>query len=407
MATVRVKKVLNLAGAEAVMSAAEAFAREKAYRVVIAIVDPEGHPMLVKRLPNAQVASVQVGIDKARTAAIFVRASRALEAQVSGGRLGALALHGGVALTGGIPLLVDGEVVGAIGTSGETPDEDESVSIAGTVAPRFIAGDSFFSVDEAYALTYQGARIVAHTAGAVATARAVAPVISVVDASGELLYLWRPDKAQIASVQVATDKARTAAIFRRPSKDFEDQASQGRPSALALAGGVALQGGMPILHKGQVIGAIGVSGASSAPEDQELATIGADAAEGFTTEFINAATYIPAADVAAKFQKGGLLINTDFYKVDAGRREKPGEVEWHARDTDIMYVFEGNATVVTGGEMANSRHLEPGEIRADSIKDGVTHKLSPGDVLVIPNSLPHQFVEVSNPFLYYVVKALD
>lgn len=399
MATVRVKKVLNLAGAEAVMSAAEAFAREKVYRVVIAIVDPEGHPILVKRLPNTQVASVQVGIDKARTAAIFVRPSRVLEAQVSSGRLGALALHGGVALTGGIPLLVDGEVVGAIGTSGETPDEDESVSIAGTQAD--------FSVDEVYALTYEGARIVAHTAGAVVTARAVAPVISVVDASGELLYLWRPDKAQVASVQVATDKARTAAIFRRPSKDFEDQASQGRPSALALAGGVALQGGIPILHKGQVIGAIGVSGASSAPEDQELATIGAEAAEGFTTESINAATYIPAADVTAKFQKGGLLMNTDFYKVDAGRREKPGEVEWHARDTDIMYVVAGSATVVTDGEMVNNRHTAPGEIRADSIKDGVTHKLSPGDVLVIPNGLPHQFIEVSNPFLYYVTKALD
>ena len=399
MATVRVKKVLNLAGAEAVMSAAVAFAREKVYRVVIAIVDPEGHPILVKRLPNTQVASVQVGIDKARTAAIFVRPSRVLEAQVSSGRLGALALHGGVALKGGIPLLVDGEVVGAIGTSGETPDEDESVSIAGTQAD--------FSVDEVYALTYEGARIVAHTAGAVATARDVAPVISVVDASGELLYLWRPDKAQVASVQVATDKARTAAIFRRPSKDFEDQASQGRPSALALAGGVALQGGMPILHKGQVIGAIGVSGASSALEDQELATFGAEAAEGFITESINVATYIPAADVTAKFQKGGLLLNTHFYKVDAGRREKPGEVEWHARDTDIMYVVGGSATVVTSGEMANSRHTAPGEIRAYSIKDGVTHRLSPGDVLVIPNGLPHQFVEVSNPFLYYVVKALD
>ena len=399
MTTVLIKKVLNLAGAEAVMSQAEAFARKKAYRVVIAIVDPEGHPILVKRLPNTQIASVQVGIDKARTAAIFVRPSRVLEAQVSSGRLGALALHGGVALTGGIPLVVDGEVVGAIGTSGETPDEDESVSIAGTQAD--------FSVDKVYALTYQGASIVARTAGAVATARAVAPVISVVDASGELLYLWRPDKAQVASVQVATDKARTAAIFRRPSKDFEDQASQGRPSALALAGGVPLQGGMPILHKGQVIGAIGVSGASSAPEDQELATIGAKAAEGFTTESINASTYIPAADVTAKFQKGGLLVNADLYKVDAGRRETPCEVEWHARDTDIMYVVEGSATVVTGGGMVNSLHTAPGEIRAGSIKDGVTYRLSRGDVLVIPNGLPHQFVEVSDPFLYYVVKALD
>src|SRR5215471_11410205 len=150
MATVRVKKVLNLAGAEAVMSVAEAFAREKAYRVVIAIVDPEGHPMLVKRLPNAQVASVQVGIDKARTAAIFVRPSRELESQVSSGRLGALAQHGAAALTGGVPLVVDGEVVGAIGTSGETPDEDEAVSKVGAAAG--------FSTTEVQALTFSGAR---------------------------------------------------------------------------------------------------------------------------------------------------------------------------------------------------------------------------------------------------------
>jgi hypothetical protein len=72
-----------------------------------------------------------------------------------------------------------------------------------------------------------------------------------------------------------------------------------------------------------------------------------------------------------------------------------------------MYMVEGHATVVTGGENVISRHTAPGEIRADSIKGGATHRLSPGDVLVIPNSLPHQFVEVSNPFLYYVVKALD
>jgi uncharacterized protein GlcG (DUF336 family) len=92
------------------------------------------------------------------------------------------------------------------------------------------------------------------------------------------VYLHRPDAAQVASVGVATDKARTAAIYRRPSKDFEDQASQGRPSALHLARAVPLQGGMPIIHEGEVVGAIGVSGASSADEDQELAVIGAEAA---------------------------------------------------------------------------------------------------------------------------------
>ncbi len=194
MATIRLKKVINPAGAEAVMNAAQAYAKKNGHRVVIAVVDPEGNLMLLRRLADTQVASVQVGIDKARTAAIFVRPSRVLEEQVTGGRIGALALHGGTPLIGGIPLVVDGEVVGAIGTSGETPEEDEAVSIAGSQAQ--------FEVDEIFALTYEGARIVAHTAGAVATARDVAPVISVVDASGQLMYLWRPDKAQVASALI-------------------------------------------------------------------------------------------------------------------------------------------------------------------------------------------------------------
>src|SRR5919199_29119 len=163
-------------------------------------------------------------IDNAGTAAIFVRPSREMEEQVTGGRIGALALHGASALIGGIPLKVDGEVVGAIGTSGETPDEDEAISIAGAAAD--------FSVTEVPALTYEGARVAAEAAGAAAAERGVAPVISAVDAGGALMYLVRPDDAQVASVDVTIDKARTAAIYRRPSKDFEDQASGGRPSAL-------------------------------------------------------------------------------------------------------------------------------------------------------------------------------
>jgi uncharacterized protein GlcG (DUF336 family) len=120
--------------------------------------------------------------------------------------------------------------------------------------------------------------VAAEAAGEAAAARGVAPVISVVDAGGALVYLHRPDGAQVASVEVTTDKARTAAIYRRPSRDFERQAANGRPSALHLARAVPLQGGMPILHDGEVVGAIGVSGASSADEDQQLAEIGAVAA---------------------------------------------------------------------------------------------------------------------------------
>jgi len=270
MTAVRMRRTLGTAGAEAVMSAAQAEAMRHEYRVVIAVVDAWGHLLHLARTEGAQAASGQVAIDKARTAAIFVRPSREIEEQVSAGRLGALALHGAAALTGGIPLRAGGEVIGAIGTSGETPDEDESVSIAGARARLQAA-----SVP---ALTQDGARIAADAAAAAATARGVWPVVAVVDAGGELMHLWRPDQAQVASVRVATDKARTAALYRRPSKDFEDQAAQGRPSALHLAQAVPLQGGMPIVHAGHVAGAVGVSGAASADEDNELAALAADAA---------------------------------------------------------------------------------------------------------------------------------
>jgi glc operon protein GlcG len=266
---VRTRHVIDTAGADAVIAAAEADARARGARVYICVVDPSGEVVAMRRTDGAQVASARVAIDKARTAAIFVRPSREMEEQVTRGRLGALALHGAACLTGGIPLKVGDEVVGAIGTSGETPDEDEAISIAGAAAE--------FSTAEVPALTYEGARLAAEAVGEAAAARGVAPVVSAVDAGGELMYLVRPDAAQVASVQVTTDKARTAAIYRRPSKDFEDQASGGRPSALHLARAVPLQGGNPIVVDGEVIGAIGVSGARSADEDQELSVMGVEA----------------------------------------------------------------------------------------------------------------------------------
>src|ERR687897_1102166 len=155
MALIRTRRIVDDAGASAVIAAAEEYANARGHRVVIAVVDPSGELIELRRTPGAQIASSRVAVDKARTAAIFVRPSRVLEEQVSSGRLGALALHGAAALTGGIPLTVEGEVVGAIGTSGETPDEDEAVSIAGAAAR--------FSTVERPALTYDGARLVAET----------------------------------------------------------------------------------------------------------------------------------------------------------------------------------------------------------------------------------------------------
>src|SRR6266542_1674445 len=276
MKPIRMRRVIDEAGAEGVLAAAERSAREQGLRVVITVVDPWGEVVALRRTEGAQIASSRVAVDKARTAAIFVRPSREMEEQITGGRLGALALHGASCLTGGIPLKVGDEVVGAVGTSGETPDEDEAISIAGAQAE--------FSTAELPALTYEGARMAAEAVGAEAARRGVHPVVSAVDAGGALVYLVRPDSAQVASVEVTTDKARTAAIYRRPSKDFEEQASGGRPSALHLARAVPLQGGIPIVEGGEVVGAIGVSGASSADEDQELAMIGAEAATAAADE---------------------------------------------------------------------------------------------------------------------------
>ena len=306
MALGHTHQILDDAAVDAVLDAAERHALEYGHRVVIAVVERSGELVGLRRTPGAQVASSRVSVDKARTAAIFVRPSRELEQQVSSGRLGALALHGARALTGGIPLKVGDEVVGAIGTSGDTPDEDEAVSLAGAAAA--------FSTTMVPALSAADARRVAETVASECARRGVLPVCAVVDAGGDLMCIWRPDRAQVASVGVATDKARTAAIYRRPSKDFEDQASSGRPSALHLARAVPLQGGIPIVHDDRVIGAVGVSGASSADDDQELAVLGAGA-----------------------------------YKLDAGRRPSSG----HARVGSVP-VLRGEGRGVRDAD-ANSR----------------------------------------------------
>jgi mannose-6-phosphate isomerase-like protein (cupin superfamily) len=71
-----------------------------------------------------------------------------------------------------------------------------------------------------------------------------------------------------------------------------------------------------------------------------------------------------------------------------------------------MHVVEGTATVVTGGQMVEPRDVGPGEVRAKSISGGAVHHLAAGDVLAVPNGVPHQFTATSDPFLYFVVKVV-
>ena len=105
------------------------------------------------------------------------------------------------------------------------------------------------------------------------------------------------------------------------------------------------------------------------------------------------------------FAKGMPLLINSSYKIQAGRRVvAPGESEIHEHDTDIFYVTEGHATFVTGGEINDGKTTAAGEIRGKSIIGGVERKLQKGDVIVIPAGVPHWFKEVSNPFLYLIVK---
>ena len=114
--------------------------------------------------------------------------------------------------------------------------------------------------------------------------------------------------------------------------------------------------------------------------------------------------FFPAAAVVRQFESGGLLLDDRAYKIDAGRREAPGEAEYHEYVIDVMHVVRGTATVITGGEMRDPREIAPGELRAAVVAGGERHDLREGDVLAIPSGVSHQFVDVSDPFLYFVVK---
>lgn len=108
--------------------------------------------------------------------------------------------------------------------------------------------------------------------------------------------------------------------------------------------------------------------------------------------------------VDAAFLKGGPLLVNNSYKIQAGHREGPGNVEIHTADTDIFYILDGTATIVTGGQAVDAKETAPGELRADKTTGGATHQLTKGDVIVIPAGIPHWMTHVSKPFNYLVIK---
>ena len=115
-------------------------------------------------------------------------------------------------------------------------------------------------------------------------------------------------------------------------------------------------------------------------------------------------TQLDAARVAAAFAKGAPLVENERFEIHASRRDAPGEAEVHTRDTDILYVLEGEATLVTAGLVVGAREIAPDEIRGPRIEGGERRTLAPGEVVVVPNGTPHWFESVRGPFVYYVVK---
>jgi mannose-6-phosphate isomerase-like protein (cupin superfamily) len=117
-------------------------------------------------------------------------------------------------------------------------------------------------------------------------------------------------------------------------------------------------------------------------------------------------TYVAADKVAATLAKGGSLATAPGLTVSGNHREGPGQVEVHDTETDIFYVVEGTATIVTGGTMVGGKQTAPGQHRGTDVQGGETRRLQKGDVMVIPAGIPHWFKEVSPTINYLTIKVI-
>jgi uncharacterized protein GlcG (DUF336 family) len=125
-------------------------------------------------------------------------------------------------------------------------------------------------------INLEAARKVAAAAAAEARKNGWTVAVAVVDTAGDLVYFERADDTQVASSQVAQDKARTAVRYKRPSKAFEEALHGGRTAILGMPGVLPAEGGVPLLVDGKIVGAIGVSGVTS-QQDGVCAQAGVDA----------------------------------------------------------------------------------------------------------------------------------
>ena len=148
--------------------------------------------------------------------------------------------------------------------------------IAGLVMAAAVVATAEAQVASKRALTLEGARKVIAAGVAEARRLETTGVIAVVDDGGNLMALERIDGTFPAGARISIGKARTAVLFKRPTKFFEDVVvAKGRTAMVALEDFTPLQGGLPIVVEGEIVGGVGVSGAASAQQDEELALAGA------------------------------------------------------------------------------------------------------------------------------------
>ena len=122
---------VNLATAKKIAAAALAEAQKNKWNVAVAVVDMHGFLVYYEKMDDTQSASPVIAVEKAKTAAMFRRPSRAFEEGIAKGRTAILGLPGATPITGGLPIVVDGKIIGGVGVSGVTSDQDEQIAKAG------------------------------------------------------------------------------------------------------------------------------------------------------------------------------------------------------------------------------------------------------------------------------------
>jgi mannose-6-phosphate isomerase-like protein (cupin superfamily) len=133
------------------------------------------------------------------------------------------------------------------------------------------------------------------------------------------------------------------------------------------------------------------------------------AAAALATDAPSKPQYIKPAEVdaaRARGETGSVIVEDAEFRVLASRRDRPGQSEVHAHDTDIFVVIGGRATIVLGGKVVDPKQTAPGEIRGRAIEGGTDYLLEKGVVLTVPRNTPHWVRETAPGFRYYVIKSI-